>query len=292
MKFFSNLSKIRQWEFYLTSAVLLWSLFPIITILSYSWVDHIFSLAWSAFFACIFFAIILTLQRKWWEIFKKNIWKDLILATLFIWIFFYFFFFWWLSKTTAWNAAVMWLMEIFFAFIYFELFFWEKSPIYHYYWAVFMLSWAVIILFPWEIRFNQWDILILIWTMLSPIWNFYMKKVREKISSTFIMFFRSLIVCIFAFSFAYLFLDAPTGSQLYDSIPFLIIIWFLLLWLSKILWIEGIHKISVPKAMSFNSIWPAFTLVFAFFILGEVPSLYQVLWLIPIVIWWILITRK
>lgn len=289
---FKNLSKTKQWELFTSSSIFFWSLFPVITILSYSWVNHIFSLAWSTLFSSIFFAIVLTIQKKWWEFKVKNVWKDLFIATLFIWILFYFFFFWWLSKTTAWNAAIMWLMEIFFAFCFFELILWERSPIKHYYWAMLMTVWAIIILFPWEIKLNLWDLLILIWTIMPPIWNYFMQKARKKVSSTFIMFFRSIVATLFLFIFAYSFSDIPTVNELIESLPFIIIIWFLLLWLSKILWIEGIHRISVPKAVSMNSIWPAFTLLFAFFILKEIPTVYQIMWLIPIMIWWILITRK
>ncbi len=289
---FHKLSNTKQWELSIIFHTLLWSLFPIITILSYSNLSHLFSLAWSTLFSCIFFALMLTIKNKWWDFKIKNIWMDLLLTSIFIWILFYLFVFWWLSKTTAWNASIILLMEIFFSFVLFELFMWERSPKKHYLWAIMMAIWAFIILFPWKLTFNLWDLLILIWTMLAPVWNYFMRKVRKKVSSSFIMFFRSIISTIFLFILAYFISDIPTTDQLYKSFPYLIFSWFLLLWLSKIFWIEGVHRISIQKSVSMRSITPAFTIILAFFVLNEIPNLYQIIWFIPIFIWWILITRK
>ena len=53
---------------------------------------------------------------------------------------------------------------------------------------------------------------------------------------------------------------------------------------SKILWIEGIHRIPVGKAVSLEAINPAFTLILAYFILHEIPTKWQIFGFLPIFI--------
>ena len=48
-----------------------------------------------------------------------------------------------------------------------------------------------------------------------------------------------------------------------SSLLFLVINGVLLLGVSKILWIEGIHRINVTKANALNSLGPLLTLLFA-----------------------------
>jgi drug/metabolite transporter (DMT)-like permease len=51
--------------------------------------------------------------------------------------------------------------------------------------------------------------------------------------------------------------------------------------LSKLLWIEGIHRISVTKASALSSMSPLLTLLFAWLLLGNVPSIFQLVSFIP-----------
>ncbi len=290
--FINKLSKTRRGEVSVIFSVFLWSLFPIITILSYSWINHMFSLAWNTLFSTIFFWIVLSFQKNWWEFKVKWVFLDLILLTIFNWILFYFLFFWWLSKTTAWNAWIIALMEIFFSFIFMELLIWDKSPVEHKYWAILMAIWAIIVLFPWEIKLNPWDVIILVATLMPTAWNFFIKRARRRVSASFIMFFRWAIASFFWLIFAYTVYEAPSIDSFKNALPFLLINWMILLWFSKILWIEWIFLIPIQKATTFVSIAPVFTLMFAYLILNEMPTVYQVIWLIPIVAWWILVTRK
>ena len=71
--------------------------------------------------------------------------------------------------------------------------------------------------------------------------------------------------------------DIPSTADLMNSVLFLFISGTILLGLSKILWIEGIHRISVAKANALNALGPLSTLFFAWLILKDVPTIWQLL---------------
>jgi len=60
-----KLNKERQGELFIFSEVALWALFPVITILSYNQLSPLVALAGSTLFAAIFFAIVLSIRKKW-----------------------------------------------------------------------------------------------------------------------------------------------------------------------------------------------------------------------------------
>jgi drug/metabolite transporter (DMT)-like permease len=61
--------------------------------------------------------------------------------------------------------------------------------------------------------------------------------------------------------------------------------------LSKVFWLEGIFRISVTKAISLSSISPVLTICFAYFLLSEVPTLTQIVALVPAIFGIYLLTR-
>jgi drug/metabolite transporter (DMT)-like permease len=52
----------------------------------------------------------------------------------------------------------------------------------------------------------------------------------------------------------------------------------------KMLWIEGIHRVSVVKANALTSTAPLFTLFFAWLILHNTPTIWQLSSFIPMFI--------
>ncbi|MGC9352171.1 MAG: EamA family transporter, partial [Sulfurovum sp.] len=60
---------------------------------------------------------------------------------------------------------------------------------------------------------------------------------------------------------------------------------------SKMLWIEALHRTSVTKVSAMMGLMPVFTLIFAYFYLGEVPEFRQVIGVIPVLIGGYLLTR-
>lgn len=284
-------NKERQGEIYIFFEVLLWSLFPVITILSYHDVIPLVSLAWSTLFATMLFGTLVFAKRKWHELKDTTALKDTLMATLIIGIGFYSLFFWGLQYTTAGNASIIAQTEVLFSFIFFHLI--RKEPISqkHIFGTLLLVIGAMIILLPNLHTPNKGDILVLLAVLSAPLGNFFARRARTRVSSETIMFTRSIVSAVFFFGLIYIMHGTMYVAKVQNSLLFLLINGVLLLGLSKILWIEGIHRISVTKANALNSLGPLLTLLFAWFLLGENPRLLQLCAFIPMFIGVLLLSK-
>ena len=106
-------SRERQGDLFILGSATLWGLFPVITILSYHTVSPLLSLAISSLFAAIFFAALIAYKKNWHELRNHAALKNILLATLFTGILYYLLIFLGLQFTTAGNASIVSLTEIF-----------------------------------------------------------------------------------------------------------------------------------------------------------------------------------
>lgn len=278
-----SFSETQKGEGLIFFEALLWSLFPVFARLSYGSVTPLVSLAWSTLFSIPLFALLLTIRNRWQEVKTLSALKDILLSTFFVGILFYCFYYVGLKYTTAGNASIVALMEFFFSYLFFNI--WKKEYFSRQYTAgaVFMLLGALIILAPKHGGFLAGDWLVLLAAAIAPFGNYFQQRARKKVSSETIMFIRSMVSVPFIFGLSFLLNRSASLTKIAPSLPALIFTGVVLLGLSKILWIEAIHRISVVKANALNSIGPFFTLIFSFFILKEVPHVWQFLSLIPLI---------
>lgn len=276
-----KLSKEREGELFVFTQAALWALFPVITILSFNKLSPLISLGISTLFASVFFALVLSLKNKWHEIKNTSTLKDILLATFFIGILYYLFIFFGLRYTSAGNASIIALTEVLFSYLFFNI--WKKDPLPHQHiaGAVMMVVGAIIVLYPNLQNFQLGDILILIAAFFPPFGNFFARRARRKVSSETIMFIRSIISGAMILLLAFIFNSSFSVPDLKDSFMFLFINGVFLLGLSKIMWIEGIHRVSVVKANALGSISPLLTLLFAWIFLQNIPTTFQLLSFIP-----------
>jgi len=287
-----NLKKERQGEFIILGEALLWSLFPVIVILSLNNLSPLISLAWSTFFAAIFFAIVITIKKKWGELRNKNALKYILLAGFILGVLYFSLFFVGLKYTSAGNASIIALSEILFFFLFFNVWYKEYIHTAHMYGAFLMFIGALVILSSNFDTFHLGDILILLAAAVSPLGNYFQRRARKSVSSESILFIRSLISFPVIFLMAYILGDEIIWISFNKTFACLIIIGFLLIGLSKILWIEGIHRINVAKAGALSSISPAFTLFFAWLLLNNIPTKFQLLSFIPMFFGVVLLSRN
>ncbi len=276
-----KLTKEREGELFIFGEAALWALFPVLTILSYGKLSPLVSLGISSIFASIFFAIILSLKKKWHEIKNASAFKDILWTTFFIGIIYYLFFFFGLRYTSAGNASIIALTEVFFSYLFFNI--WKKDPLplYHIAGAILMLVGAIIVLYPNLHKFQLGDILIVIAATIPPFGNFFARRAREKVSSEAIMFVRSIISGVVILLIAFIFGNTFSYSDFKTSFLLLFINGVFLLGLSKVMWIEGIVRISVVKANALGSVGPLLTLLFAWLFLRNIPTSWQLLSFIP-----------
>ncbi|MBI4093169.1 MAG: DMT family transporter [Candidatus Kerfeldbacteria bacterium] len=278
------MNRERQGELFILLQTPLWGLFPIITILTLNRLSPLISLVWSTLFSCIFFAVVVSLKKKWRDLTNIAALKDVLWNVFFVGILYYVLFFYGLQHTSAGNAGIIALTEVFFSFVFFHL--WRRHfiPRVHILGALLVLLGAVIVLFPTFTHFQIGDIFILVGVFFAPFGNFFNQRARKRISSEAIMFIRSALSAPLLFAIAFMLGERNLTSKLYESVTYLAINGIFLLGLSKLFWIEGIHRISVTKANALASISPLLTLLFAWLILHNIPTAWQLLSLVPMVV--------
>lgn len=274
---------------FIISQAILASLFPVITKISLMRLTPIASLAWSMLFALIFFVFLGGIKGSLSKILDKEILPSLVGAGLIFGIVFPLLQFLGIKYTSAGNVGVILTLEVLFSFLFFNI--WKKEFIStkHIAGCILMLLSAIIILIPNFSEFHKGDFIILFAVMLPPIGNLFQKRARAKIGSEGILFFRALMGVPALFLMAYLFGQYKTPpSGIWIIIALNGLVYF---GLSKIFWVEGIHRISVTKSSALNSVGPVFTLLFAFLILKNVPSLAQIFAIPPAILGVYLLTR-
>lgn len=273
-----------QGELIMVFENMLWALFPIMIILSISFVPPIFALGISLLFAAGFMGVVLTVRGEWHQAKVGGVMRDILASTFLISVLFYLLFFIGLKSTSAGNASIMALMEVFFTMLILGLWKKEKQTLTSAGGGALMVAGAVLVLFHGEFSINNGDFIILLATAMCPAGNYFMKRARKKVGTVYILFVRSLIAGMFLLGVSFFVEETPVALEVYGSIWFLLINGVVLLGFSKILWVEAIHRISVTKAISLITLGPPFTLIFAFFILGEVPTVWQIAGFVPIAV--------
>jgi drug/metabolite transporter (DMT)-like permease len=288
----TSLNNERQGEVIIFLEAILWSLFPVVTVLSFKNVSTILALAWSTLFAALFFLLIIIVKKKWSQLVNRGAIRDILLATIILGILYYFFYFFGLRFTSPGNASLIALTEVFFSFLFFNV--WRKEYIsaFHIGGAVLMLVGAAIVLYPNVHKLQFGDLLIIISAVIAPLGNFFQRRARKQVDSEVILFIRSTISAIVIFILAYFTRQNFGSLDIKNFFLFLIINGFFLLGLSKYLWIEGIHRINVMKANALNGIGPLLTLFFSWLLLNTLPTGFQLVSFIPMFFGVILLSKN
>lgn len=281
-------------EFILITALLFGAFFPIISKLGFNTIPPIYSAAYASLIAGIVFFSTLIARKELKTFQTCRAWKDILLSTLMIGVCLYGFLFYGISKTTAGNASVLALFEVFFSYIILSIII-KSEPLikHHIIGAVLMVIGAGIILAP-NITgsFSAGDFIIILAYVFAPLGNRYAKNALHEVSPVFLMTIRSFVSGIFLLALANLIETHPERHQFFEGAIYLLINGILILGFSKILWLEALKRLPITKASSISVIVPAFTLFFAWIILDEVPTLWQITGLIPIAIGVSLIMKK
>jgi len=265
--------------------------FPIITMITLQYITPIFVYSFTLIFATMSFMALLVMRKKTRELIFWQAYKNLLLVSLLMSIMFACIYIG-LSYTSAGNMAVLIFLQVFFSFLYFNLFGREKFSRIHLSGAILMVFGALIILFPDKFIFNVGDLLILIAAAIAPIANLFQKRARKQVSSETILAFRSIVALPVLLLLAFLTEPIPSLPDLISALPYIAVSGLLLMGLSKIFWVESIHLISITKASAMAALIPVFTLFFAYLTLNEIPGYSQFAGILPVLLGGYLITRK
>ncbi len=266
------------------------SWFPILSIISMSFIGALHTYTYSLLIALVFFLVLMFKRDRFKELKNKNAYKDLLLTSFFITTLFTLVFLG-MQYTTAGNMAVIIFLQLLFSFIYFNIFGKEKMDTLHIVGAIIMGMGAIIILIPEELNFNKGDLLILMASSIAPFANLYQKRARQFCSSETILTFRTVLGLPFIALMAWYFEPSVSWASLQEALPYLLTIGIAVYVVSKIMWIEALHRISITKVSAMLGLVPVMTLLLAFFFLDEVPQMHQVLGTLPVLVGGYLLTK-
>ncbi len=284
------MTKEREGELLMLGLVFLESWFPLLSIVSMSYIGTLHTYTYSLIIALAFFIAIMAKRKRFVELKNKEAYKDLLLTSFWITLLFTLIFIG-MQYTTAGNMAVIIFLQLLFSYLYFNVFGKEKMDILHIAGAVMMGTGALIMLFPEELTLNKGDLLILIAAAIAPIANLYQKKARVFCSAETVLGFRTIVGLPFIALMAYYFEPATTYEGFISALPYLLLIGVFIYVISKIMWIEALHRISITKVSAMVGLVPMMTLFFAYFYLNEVPEFRQILGIIPVLLGGYLITK-
>ncbi len=288
------LSEKQKGELSLYGQVLLSGLFPVITVLTVSAISPLYAAAIGTALSALFFAAVLTVRRRWALPKSRAVWTDILFAAFFIGIVFYTLIFIGYKHTSAGNGAVMSLMEVFFTFLIVNLLVkHERFVAIHAIGGLLMVSGALFILIPeWSGAVHSGDLLIVLATISAPIGNIFAKRARKQVSAEMLMFIRSIIGAFFLFLLAASFESAPALSTLLSLWFPLLFSGFLYLGLSKLLWVEAIHRLPIAKTISLSATNIPLALLFAWMFLGQSPTGEQIAAMLPMIGGMFLLLKK
>lgn len=280
----------REGELYMLGLALLESWFPILSIVAIQHIGALHTYAFSLLVSLLFFAVIMIKRNLFVELKNPNAYKDLFLTSFWITTLFIFVFLG-MQYTTAGNMSVIIFMQVLFSYLYFNVFGDEKMDKIHTFGAIMMVVGAVVIMMPKELVLNKGDMLIMIGAAIAPIANFYSKRTRKYCSSETILGFRTLVALPVIALFAWIVEPEIGLSDVIQALPYVVLIGFLIFGVSKIFWMEALHRVDITKLSAMLAIIPMITLFFAYLYLDEIPEVRQLLGIVPVLLGGYLLTR-
>ena len=281
-----------NWYILLWIFLLLEGFFPIFTYFALESIELLWLVAFSIGISLLFWLIIFFKDKLYNQYKNKEILFTTFMSSVFLWIWWLLYFFW-IKYSSPSIAAMLLLLQSFYAFIIFNLLWKEEYNIKQIIWAIFMFIWWIMVLYEWDSFVNIWALIMLIASFIFTIWNYYTKQASLKWASPFFLLVNRNILMIFITSIlAYSFSWIPDLDVVKQNFIWIFLIWFLVLFISKALWIRALTVLNSFVAITSFSIIPLVVLVLSFFILDDIPSLAKLLWFIPIFVGSLLLVKQ
>ncbi len=284
------MTKEHEGELLMVGLAILESWFPILSIVAISHIGALHTYAFSLLVSLLFFLIIMMKKNLFLELKNSKAYKDLLLTSFWITTMFVLVFLG-MRYTTAGNMSVIIFLQLLFAYLYFNVLGSDKMDKIHTFGALIMGIGAMIILFPNELVLNIGDLLILIAAAIAPIANFYSKRTRQHCSSETILGFRTLFALPVISLLAWIIEPEISSNNIYEALPYVVLIGLLIFGVSKIMWMEALHRVTITKISAMMALVPMLTLLFAYLYLSEVPEVRQIFGIVPVLVGGYLLTK-
>lgn len=274
------------------SSDVLWALFPILLSPKLNPVTPLYFGALSTLIACIPTFALLVARKSYRDLLVWRAYPPALVSSLMIGAVYSGIIFVGTSKTSPVNAALLPLLEVVASIVMLYPFASERLSLYQLAGAGLMLCGAAIAVFPGHLKVNNGDLMILAACLIPPYGNFLAKQARKLIGSEAFLLIRSVSAGLILFGAASFFEPPPSRAVLFSGLPYLLANGILLMSLSKVLWLEAIYRIPIPKAVVMVATIPATTSILSWLILGLPPTTAQYAALSVTGCGLILVTRK
>jgi len=283
-----------QGELFVLGEAILYGFFPLVVNHAVKFVSPLLFAGLSSLVAAVALFIYLFSTKTFHHLFNKKALIYILGVTLFIIVLPSIFIFIGTSFTSGVNTTILLQAEVFFTFLFCGLFFGEKITSKKLIGALAIVIGTTIVIFNGSLVINWGDILILSGVAFYPFGNMCAKKALSMVPSTAILFIRSflggLILILLSFIFESSF--SVLGSTIFNFYLFILINGLAVMFLSKIFWYEGLKRIDISKAITIGMSYPAFSLIFLFLFVQEIPNLYQLIGLFVTMAGVVFITYK
>ncbi len=287
----AKLSARRYGEILAIVSSALWGFFPIITQLSFTRLDPLWSAGFSALFAVPFFAVIVHRKGHWHQLADRRGWPGILIVTLCIGVIFYGLNFIGFKHTSSGNGSIILLMELFFSMAFLRWWGGERLNGDEIVGALLMVVGAFVILFRGAFILQMGDLILLFATVFPPLGNYFARQARSYVSSAVVLFGRCSLSGATLLVLAAIFSEAPSFEALLASMPYLLINGIVLFGVTKLLWLETIHRLEISVALALTSVTPFFTFMYSYVLFDIPPTTAQLLGLGPTVVGILLLTR-
>jgi drug/metabolite transporter (DMT)-like permease len=269
------MTEARKGNIFIISEMILWSLFPILATLGFKGITPLVSLFWVNLIATLFFFCLMFVRGRWQELKDKLVWLYTLGIVIFVCVLFYGLYFYALGKTTPANAAIVALFEIVPSYIFFQIIKKEHFDSRHILGIILGIVGALIVLLPKAGTVHSGDFIILLAVFFPPIGNWYQQKIRKIASTETVLFLRHLLSIPFILILIYVFGMSISLKGTTGILGWLLLNGIVVFGISKIFWVEAIHRMSVTKALAISSLNPIFTVLFAWFLMNQTPTIFQ-----------------
>ena len=284
------MTREREGELYVILLCLLESWFPILSLFAIPLVGALHAYTAIVAIATVILLLLVLQRRLTATLFLPAAQRDLLLTSFYITLLFVLVFLG-LQYTTAGNMAVIIFLQLLFAYLYFNVFGSQRLTPQHSWGALLMGIGALVMLVPEHFDLNRGDLLILAAAAIAPVANRYQQRARLYVPSVTILTYRNLVALPFLALAAWAFEPLPARGAVLEALPYLFAVALLVYVAAKLLWVEALHRISITKMSALAAVMPLFTLLFAYLVLKEVPTLRQLGGIVPILLGGYLITR-
>lgn len=181
------------------------------------------------------------------------------------------------SLTSGINTSLLSQTELLFTFLVCGFIFHETITIQKTIGAATILIGTIAIIYNGTFSLNWGDLLIVAGQLFYPFGNRYSKMALAMTKPTIVLFLRNLWAGLALIVISFLF-ETQTFSDNHSVKEIVLLILangIFIHGISKLVWLAGLKRLDITKAISIIIATPAFSLIYAFFFLKEIPTVYQ-----------------